>query len=349
MHRALADDGRRGGPGRRGRGHRLRLRQGRHGRARAVRAPAAARRGGGRRGPGVRPRRDAAGRRRGARDVRCRRGGRRHLQPGLRLAAAGARWSAGWPRRSSAGASRSTRAPGPCGCRPGRWSPTTARYARTWWSGRWRATRPALAGHRRTLAPVYSLMIATEPLPAAAWERIGLARRETFTDHRHLIIYGQRTADDRLAFGGRGAPYHFGSRVRPAYDREPAVFGALRRTLTELFGIDAPIAYRWGGPLGIPRDWMPSVGLAGRPGLGRRLRRRRRRGGQPGRPHPRRPDHRRGVRADPPALGRAPLARAGSRSRCAGWASTPRCAARPCATRGSAPAPADRPRGIAGR
>jgi glycine/D-amino acid oxidase-like deaminating enzyme len=119
-----------------------------------------------------------------------------------------------------------------------------------------------LAGHKRTLAPVYSLMIATEPLPPEMWERIGLARRETFTDHRHLIVYGQRTADDRLAFGGRGAPYHFGSRVSPGYDREPAVFAALRGALTDLFGIDPPVAYRWGGPLGIPRDWMPSVGLA---------------------------------------------------------------------------------------
>jgi glycine/D-amino acid oxidase-like deaminating enzyme len=120
-----------------------------------------------------------------------------------------------------------------------------------------------LAGHRRVLAPVYSLMIATEPLPPAVWDRIGLGRRETFTDHRHLIIYGQRTADDRLAFGGRGAPYHFGSRIRPSYDRVPGVFAALRRALHDLFGIDPPIAYRWGGPLGIPRDWMPSVGLDG--------------------------------------------------------------------------------------
>jgi glycine/D-amino acid oxidase-like deaminating enzyme len=119
----------------------------------------------------------------------------------------------------------------------------------------------ALPGHRRALAPVYSLMIATEPLGPEVWDRIGLARRETFSDERHLIIYGQRTADDRLAFGGRGAPYHFGSRVKPAYDRVPAVFEALRRTLTEMFGITPPIAYRWGGPLGIPRDWTPSVGL----------------------------------------------------------------------------------------
>ena len=72
-----------------------------------------------------------------------------------------------------------------------------------------------LAGHRRTLAPVYSLMIATEPLTGPFWAGAGLAARETFRDHRHLIIYGQRTADDRLAFGGRGAPYHFGSAVRP--------------------------------------------------------------------------------------------------------------------------------------
>ncbi|MEV6305975.1 FAD-binding oxidoreductase [Actinoplanes sp. NPDC051861] len=118
-----------------------------------------------------------------------------------------------------------------------------------------------LQGHRRNLAPVYSLMIATEPLPGEFWQRAGLARRETFTDERRMIIYGQRTADDRLAFGGRGAPYHFGSRVRPEFDRVPEVFDALRRTLTELFEIDPPIAYRWGGPLGIPRDWMPSVGL----------------------------------------------------------------------------------------
>ncbi|XVU20842.1 NAD(P)/FAD-dependent oxidoreductase [Actinoplanes sp. CA-054009] len=119
-----------------------------------------------------------------------------------------------------------------------------------------------LDGYRRALAPVYSLMIATEPLPSSFWDRVGLARRETFTDERHMIIYGQRTADDRLAFGGRGAPYHFGSRVEPGYDQVPAVFDSLRDTLEQMFGIRPEIAARWGGPLGIPRDWMPSVGLA---------------------------------------------------------------------------------------
>jgi glycine/D-amino acid oxidase-like deaminating enzyme len=116
---------------------------------------------------------------------------------------------------------------------------------------------------RRALAPVYSLMIATAPLTESVWADIGLARRETFTDHRHLIIYGQRTADDRLAFGGRGAPYHGGSRVRPAYDRSARVHQALRETLVALFPVlrDVKITHRWGGPLGIARDWHPSVGL----------------------------------------------------------------------------------------
>ncbi|HEY3717579.1 MAG TPA: FAD-binding oxidoreductase [Jatrophihabitantaceae bacterium] len=120
-----------------------------------------------------------------------------------------------------------------------------------------------LPGLRRAIAPVYSLMIATAPLPDSAWSEIGLAERETFSDFRHLIIYGQRTADGRLAFGGRGAPYHFGSRIAPSFDRAPRVFAALQTTLAELFPVvrDAPITHRWGGPLGVSRDWHASVGL----------------------------------------------------------------------------------------
>jgi glycine/D-amino acid oxidase-like deaminating enzyme len=117
---------------------------------------------------------------------------------------------------------------------------------------------------------VYSLMVATPVLPPTVWDAIGLAARETFADFRHLIIYGQRTADGRLAFGGRGAPYHFGSRVRPAYDRVPAVFALLRRTLAELFpvlGADVPVEFTWGGPLGVTRDWTASVGLDRATGL----------------------------------------------------------------------------------
>ena len=131
------------------------------------------------------------------------------------------------------------------------------------------AFTPSLAGHRRTLLPVYSLMLATEPLPDEVWAEIGLAERETFNDGRHLIIYGQRTADGRLAFGGRGAPYHFGSRVDPDFERNQQVHDGLWTTLTDMFPAAAAheVTHRWGGPLGISRDWFASCGLDARTGL----------------------------------------------------------------------------------
>jgi glycine/D-amino acid oxidase-like deaminating enzyme len=122
---------------------------------------------------------------------------------------------------------------------------------------------PRLPGLARAVVPVYSLIVATEQLSTETWDEIGLAQRETFADHRHLIIYGQRTADDRLVFGGRGAPYHLGSRISPAFDRDPRVFAALHATLLDLFPVlrGARFTHAWGGPLGIPRDWTASVGL----------------------------------------------------------------------------------------
>lgn len=125
-----------------------------------------------------------------------------------------------------------------------------------------------LPGHERDIVPVYSVMVATEPLPATVWEHLGLAERTTVTDERHMVIYGQRTADDRIAFGGRGAPYRFASSVSAAQEQVPRVFSWLQRTLVDLLPEVAgtPLSHRWAGPLGIARDWWPSVGL--RSGLG---------------------------------------------------------------------------------
>ncbi len=114
---------------------------------------------------------------------------------------------------------------------------------------------------RRRVLPLYSLMIATEPLPDSSWAEIGIEHGQTFTDYRHLLVYGQRTADNRFAFGGRGARYHWGSAIRPGYDRVPAVFDHLRRSLGELFPVigNAAVTHRWGGPLGVARDWHASA------------------------------------------------------------------------------------------
>ena len=126
-----------------------------------------------------------------------------------------------------------------------------------------------LPGSKRSVIPVYSLMIATEPLGDDVWAEIGLEGRATFSDGRHLIVYGQRTADGRIAFGGRGAWYHYGSAIEPSFDRDARVFSALQSALVDLLPQvhDALITHTWGGPLGIPRDWHSSVGLDPKSGL----------------------------------------------------------------------------------
>ena len=126
-----------------------------------------------------------------------------------------------------------------------------------------------LPGLRRALLPIYSLIVATAPLPDASWAELGWDGAETLTDGRHLLVYAQRTADGRVAFGGRGAPYHFGSRTDPGYDQDERVFAALERAMCTVLPATAgvPVTHRWGGPLAAPRDWFPSVGLARDTGL----------------------------------------------------------------------------------
>jgi len=127
-----------------------------------------------------------------------------------------------------------------------------------------------LPGHRRTVAPVYSLVVASEPLPKSVWDEIGLADAETFSEHRHVIVYGQRSMDDRIVFGGRGAPYHFGSGIKAGFDADAKVFRTLRESLTQLIPATEGITFThaWGGPLGISRDWQPGVGYDRTTGVG---------------------------------------------------------------------------------
>ncbi len=125
------------------------------------------------------------------------------------------------------------------------------------------AFTPELPGFERTLVPIYSLMIGTEPLPDSFWEEVGWTGHEVFGDFRFLIFYAMHTEDGRIAIGGRGAPYHFGSRLSEDYERDPAVREHLRVLLGDLFPAigDAKITHHWGGAVAAPRDWYTSVGL----------------------------------------------------------------------------------------
>ncbi len=118
-----------------------------------------------------------------------------------------------------------------------------------------------LAGRRRDLLPVYSYMVATEPLDSATLDEIGLAGRPTFADDRTMVIYGQRTEDDRIAFGAAGMPYTFGSRIDRDVEFDLESHTRVHTVLVDLLPqlADVAITHRWGGVLGIPRNWTPSV------------------------------------------------------------------------------------------
>ena len=117
-------------------------------------------------------------------------------------------------------------------------------------------------GQGRRFLPLYSLMVATEPLPGEVWDELGWSGRETISDQHHLFFYAQRTTDDRIAIGGRGAPYKLG-------DADPRGLRAAARGAGAPDGVDpaalrarparARITHHWGGPLGVPRDWCTSV------------------------------------------------------------------------------------------
>jgi glycine/D-amino acid oxidase-like deaminating enzyme len=127
-----------------------------------------------------------------------------------------------------------------------------------------------LPRRHRWLLPLNSSMIVTEPLAPAVWKQLGWEGAETLLDGSHAYTYSQRTADGRIAIGGRGVPYRFGSKT----DREGPVPGEtvrqLRRRLAGMFPVlaDVGVSRAWHGVLGVSRDWCPWVSYDPASGMG---------------------------------------------------------------------------------
>lgn len=119
----------------------------------------------------------------------------------------------------------------------------------------------SIAQTKRRIVPLYSLMVATEPLDQSTLRSIGWHNRATFNDGGQMVIYAQLTPDGRIAFGGRGAPYHFASRVRESFDLDLNTHRRIVAAIAQHFpaAAHARITHRWGGPLAVPRDWTPTV------------------------------------------------------------------------------------------
>ncbi|MGN8357237.1 NAD(P)/FAD-dependent oxidoreductase [Pseudomonas sp. SMN11] len=118
-------------------------------------------------------------------------------------------------------------------------------------------------GKSRFVIPLYSLVLATEPLPSALLAKLNLDHRMAFNDMRHLRVYGQVTAEGRLVFGGRGAPYKWGSSMPDQADLVDSIHTKIHHTMLEFFPAlrDTGVTHRWGGALGVSRDWCPTVSI----------------------------------------------------------------------------------------
>ncbi|WP_028620215.1 NAD(P)/FAD-dependent oxidoreductase [Pseudomonas sp. Ant30-3] len=126
---------------------------------------------------------------------------------------------------------------------------------------------PAVEGYATTLPPlgryqlpVQSLIVATEPLPAATWDAIGLSHGQAFSESSRQVTYGQRTADNRLVFGARGG-YQFAGKLRHDFDLTTNEVELRRYLFSELFPQlkDVRITHAWGGNLGMSRRFQPHM------------------------------------------------------------------------------------------
>jgi glycine/D-amino acid oxidase-like deaminating enzyme len=113
----------------------------------------------------------------------------------------------------------------------------------------------------RALLPLYSLISLTEPLTPGQWSQVGWQGGESLSSTRNTVVYLTKTSDGRILFGSRGAPYVFGSKITDQQDTHEETFEMIRRSLVEWFPSLAGVRFThsWGGPVGMPRDWMPAV------------------------------------------------------------------------------------------
>ncbi|WGW11458.1 FAD-dependent oxidoreductase [Saxibacter everestensis] len=115
-----------------------------------------------------------------------------------------------------------------------------------------------LPGMKRDLLPMISSMVVTAPLSDEEWSKIGWENSECMSGAQHMYFYSQRTADGRIALGGRGMPYRFGSRLDENGRLDRRTQRQLTSTLRGLFPqVALEFEHSWCGVLGVTRDWSP--------------------------------------------------------------------------------------------
>lgn len=118
-----------------------------------------------------------------------------------------------------------------------------------------------LPGHRRTVLPMSSMIVLSEPLSDDTWREIGWSGGESLSSQVHTKNYLTKTSDGRLLYGSRGARYQFGSRLDERAIHDEEIFAWMRGCVADWWPVLEKVRFthQWGGFLGVPRDWMPSV------------------------------------------------------------------------------------------
>ncbi len=118
-----------------------------------------------------------------------------------------------------------------------------------------------LPGYRRALLPMSSMIVLSEPLPAETWREIGWSGGECLSSQVQTKNYLTKTPDGRILYGSRGARYQFGSALSDAVIADEEVFAWMRSCVIDWWPVleAARFSHAWGGYLGVPRDWLPSV------------------------------------------------------------------------------------------
>ena len=127
-----------------------------------------------------------------------------------------------------------------------------------------------IPGNEREWLPMNSAIVVTEPLPQSLWDEIGWQGAELLGDASHAYCYAQRTREGRIAMGGRGVPYRFGSATDHRGETQAETVEKLKailyRMLPQTKGLR--LDHVWCGVLGVPRDWCATAGMDRDTGIG---------------------------------------------------------------------------------
>ena len=116
---------------------------------------------------------------------------------------------------------------------------------------------------KNRLYPVYTYLVATEPVSQSQWDAIGWQNRQGLSDFRTMFNYSVRSSDGRIVMGGSDVKYYDDDGLAPGNNKSvtQAIVQDLVATFPSLAGIG--IEHAWGGPMGLSLSFSPSVGVMG--------------------------------------------------------------------------------------